>query len=86
MHQRYAKPQMDYDRTQIVRMHADTKSVRLIFICDISFPWDAPHVYHLFYIHILALSIPSPLRSLKTTSALTAPKNFRLLLLFSLFQ
>ena len=53
--------QMDYERTQIARMtrmHADTKSVRLIFICEISFPWDAPHIYNLLYIYIRALNIP----------------------------
>src|SRR5659263_148276 len=55
---RYAKPQIEHDSTRITRMHADTKSVRLIFICEISFPWDAPHIYNLLYIYIRALDIP----------------------------
>src|SRR5659263_433407 len=54
---RYAKPQIEHDSTRITRMHADTKSVLLIFICEISFPWDAPHIYHLLYIYIQALNI-----------------------------
>jgi hypothetical protein len=52
---------MDYDRTQIARMtrmHTDTKSVCIIFICVISFPRDAPHIYHFIHIYIPALDMP----------------------------
>jgi len=39
-------------------MHANTKSVCITFICEISFPWDAPHIYHFVYIYIPAPDMP----------------------------
>ena len=51
-------------------MHADTKSVRLNFICEINFPWDAPHIYHFLHIYILALIPPNSHKALHSDPAL----------------